>query len=202
VENCADELVATLQDSLVSRVAAALIPRLNGNRSPMNTLGTTDVNAYEAYLKGRFFTSRPDRQSQTKAVEYLELAVQLDPGYARARWALGDVYNRIGGFGFAPQRVMAPKAKVELQAAIALDPTLAEPWATLGLISHNYDWEGEADRNFKRAIALNPNYVGDLERAFAELDRMCEERTTNVMNLKADPVFDPSLGTAAVTRPR
>ena len=173
-----------LQDALVAQIASALLPKTGGSPSPrVNTVGTGNPLAYDAYLKGRYFFARRDRQSLLRAMEHLETAVRLDRGYALAHNALADVYHSLGGSGFAPQQVMIPKTKLQAHTAHELDPTLADPWATLALIAMNYDWEwDEAERLYRRAIALDPNhatahawygeflgYMGAFDEGLAEL---------------------------------
>jgi len=149
--------VLRLQDALVSQVAATVMPQLRGPGSRVSGVGTTNAKAYEAYLKGRYFFARRDGAGLRRAIDFLETAVRLDPGYALAHNALADAYHSLGGSGFAPQGVMIPKAKAEAQAALALNPTLADPWATLALIAMNYDWQwDEAERLYRRALAVDP----------------------------------------------
>lgn len=118
-----------------------------------------DPAVYEAYLKGRYYWNQRTVDSLKSAIGYYEAALKLDPTYAPAYAALADCYNQLGTVmvnGGSP-RVWRPRATDAAVKALQIDADLAEAHATLGYVQH-YDWEWEeAERSFRRAIALNPN---------------------------------------------
>lgn len=118
-----------------------------------------DPVVYENYLKGRFYSNKRTQGSLEQAAAFYRSAIDLDPTYAPAHAALADCYNQLGTvmIGTASPADMRPRARVEAVAAIQADDSLAEAHATLGYISH-YDWDwATAEREFRRAIDLNPN---------------------------------------------
>lgn len=143
--------------------------------------GTGSAAAHEAYLKGRFFWSKRTAESQQKAIEYFLQATRADPTYARAYAGLADAYL----FSTNPLHYQQTQALVKPMAlrALALDDTLAEAHASLAyfMSAVEWDWQG-AEREFQRAIALDPSYVtarhwhayhlaalGRLDEALAEI---------------------------------
>jgi eukaryotic-like serine/threonine-protein kinase len=116
-----------------------------------------DPDVYEAYLKGRYHWNQRTADSLRTAIGYYETALKLDPTYAPAYAALADCYNQLGTVlvnGGSP-RVWRPKAAEATIKALQIDQDLAEAHATLGYVRH-YDWQwDEAERSFRRAIALN-----------------------------------------------
>jgi len=118
-----------------------------------------DPVMYEAYLKGRFHWNKRTAESLEQAVTFYRSAIERDPTYAPAHAALADCYNQLATvmLGSASPLEMRPRAKAEAIAAIQADESLAEAHATLGYVSHyNWDW-ATAEREFRRAIELNPN---------------------------------------------
>jgi tetratricopeptide (TPR) repeat protein len=123
--------------------------------------------AYENYLKGRYYWNKRSDEGLTKAIGYYEQATRKDPQYALAYAGLADSYGIIGAtiFGSMPAREAAPKAKAAALRALEIDPTLAEAANSLATVKFNYDWDwaGAAD-GFKRAIELNPAYPTAYQR--------------------------------------
>ena len=118
-------------------------------------------DVYEAYLKGRYYWNRRTPGSIRTAIGYFDIAIALDPTYAPAHAALADCYNQLATVmvGGGSPREWRPKATEAAIRALQIDADLAEAHATLGYVRH-YDWEwAEAERSFRRAIALNPSYA-------------------------------------------
>jgi eukaryotic-like serine/threonine-protein kinase len=162
----ADSYERDLQDvlGLQNEVANAITQQVEGRLSQKNEArreGYRPVNleAYEAYLKGRYFWNKRDRTSLEKSLGYFNEAIAKDPNYALAYAGLADVYIVYG-----PDWAMAPKdvnekAKAAAQKALAIDDSLVEAHTSLASIYHNeWNWQG-AEREFKRAIQLNPSYA-------------------------------------------
>ena len=154
--------VFALQDAMAAQVTTALAPRLSSEaRARVTESGTVSAAAQQAYLKGRYFLSRRTREAIHKAVDQLEEAVRLDPAYALAHAALAETFVILPGYDpTANQHEHIAKSRAAAERALAIDPTLAEAHTTLALIAINYDWDwAGADRRFRRAIELNPNYA-------------------------------------------
>ncbi len=117
--------------------------------------------AYEAYLQGRYYMTKRTPGGYTKAIEYFQQAIRKDPGYAAAYAALADSYSLQGASLAAtePPKEAAEKAKAAARKALELDDTSAEAHAALGRILHFHDWDwGGAEKEFQRALELNPGY--------------------------------------------
>ena len=115
--------------------------------------------AYDLYLKGRYFLGARDPQLFPQAAEYFQQAVAKDPNYARAYAALADTYALTGSYFVSPSEEVIPKARAAALKALQLDNSLAEAHNSLALITENYDWDWQtAEKEFRRAIQLDPNY--------------------------------------------
>jgi TolB-like protein/Flp pilus assembly protein TadD len=188
-----------VQDSIAGRVAAALKPELSsdGELKPPAKRYTRSTEAFEAYLKGRFFWNKRTEEGFTKAAGYFQQALDLDPGYSLAYVGLADCYL-FGGAQPLPPKLLSAKAKSMAQRALEIDPSLGEAHASLGIIAQNFDmnWP-EAERQYKRAIELTPNYatahhwygeflalMGRFEDALAELRRAHELNPLSLIVIK------------------
>ena len=124
---------------------------------------TENNQAYELYLKGRFYWNKRTSEANLKAVEAFQQAIEKDPTFALAYSGLADSYILMGtqdAGGTLPPEDVLPKAKAAALKSIEIDSALAEPHVSLAHISYHYDLDREkAEREFKRAIELNPNYV-------------------------------------------
>jgi len=117
-----------------------------------------DPEAYEAYLRGRYFWNKRTEDGYKKAIAYFEQALENDPGYAVAWAGLADCYNLLANYDFLTPKEGFPKAKAAATKALELDETLAEGHASLGYVKDNYEWDWPgAEREIKRAIELAPN---------------------------------------------
>jgi tetratricopeptide (TPR) repeat protein len=119
----------------------------------------TNPEAYQLYLKGRYLANQTSAEELKKSVEYFQQAIAKDPGYAMAYVGLADSYNFLGGgLNYLRPSETLPKAKAAAQEALALDDTLGEAHAALAYAEWFYDWDWpRAEREFRRAIELNPN---------------------------------------------
>ncbi len=118
---------------------------------------TENEEAYQLYLKGRFFLNQ---RSLRKAMEHFEKAVALDPNYALAHAGLADSYVLLSPYAIGKPNETFPKAKDAAVKALSLDPELAEAHATLAKVSWLYEWNWDkAETGLNRAIKLNPNYA-------------------------------------------
>jgi TolB-like protein/DNA-binding winged helix-turn-helix (wHTH) protein/Tfp pilus assembly protein PilF len=149
------------------------------------SLSREAYEAYDLYLKGRYFWNKRTTQGFQHAIEYFEQAIAKDPSYARAHAGLADSYALMSGYSLAPQNEFMPKARAAAQRAVELDGRLAEAHTSLALITENYDWDWQnAEKEYRRAIQLDPNYAtahhwyaeylayqGRFDEAFAEIER-------------------------------
>jgi serine/threonine protein kinase/tetratricopeptide (TPR) repeat protein len=150
---------------------------------------TENAEAYQLYLKGRYFWNKRTRDDLRKSIEYFNQAIERDPNYALAYAGLADAYVLFSGYSAGTPQDSYPKARAAAKRALELDDTLAPAHAALGLELFAYEWDaGEATREFRRAIELNPNYAtahhwygnqvllytGRFDEAIAEMKRAQE----------------------------
>ena len=119
-----------------------------------------DPEAYEAYLKGRYHWNKRSGEELPKAVRYFQQAIAKDPSYAAAYAGLADSLSSFGTWGFVPPNEGCAKAKGFALRALEMDPGLAEAHVSLGWVTAWYDYDFmAAEREFERAIELNPRYT-------------------------------------------
>jgi len=150
---------------------------------------TENAEAYQLYLKGRYFWNKRTGADLKKAIDYFHQAIGIDPNYALAYAGLADAYGLLSGYGAASPKDSLPQAKAAAKKALELDNTLGEAHASLAQVLFAYDFNfAEANRAFRRAIELNPNYatahqwygqgglapLGQFEDAVAEMKRALE----------------------------
>jgi tetratricopeptide (TPR) repeat protein len=153
--------IFAIEEEIAREITDALRVRLSGDEE--KRLGKRDTDSKEAYqlfLRGRYYWNRRGRETLTRAVTCLEQAVEIDAGYALAHAAIADCYGLYDAYGLGSAREYVPKAKKAAMKALGIEASLAEPYACLGLVKayHDFDWLG-AEREFRRAIELNPNYT-------------------------------------------
>jgi len=155
--------VITLEHDLARTIAEKLKLNLSaGDQLRLNSPGKVNPGAYAAYLHGRFYWSKRTIEDFYKSIEYYEQAIAQDSNYAPAYAGLADAYALLGSSpndALPPNEAM-PKAKAAAQKALQLDDGLAEAHASLAYVSMVYDWDwSTAEKEFHRAIDLNPNYA-------------------------------------------
>jgi TolB-like protein/DNA-binding winged helix-turn-helix (wHTH) protein/Tfp pilus assembly protein PilF len=179
--------------ALEDRTARDIAQKVAVNLTPAQLrqlVGSRAVNrdAHLDYLRGRFYWNQRTPEGFEKAQRYFQAAIDKDPNYAAAFAGLADTYLLLGGYELRSQNEMIPKARAAAQRALQIE-NLSEAHATLGLIAENYDWDWPgAEREFRAAIALNPNYstahhwygeaflatTGRFDEALAEMKRAAE----------------------------
>ncbi len=154
--------VLALQDELASAIAGEINVQLTpGEKSRLTNAPAVNPAAHDAYLKGRYFFNRPSDENLSTAIAQFEQAVALDPNFAPAYSGLSDAYLWAA---FNEGVITAKEAKSKIRAAaekaLALDPGSAEAHTSLANYKswYEHDWAG-ADKEFRQAIALNPNYA-------------------------------------------
>jgi serine/threonine protein kinase/tetratricopeptide (TPR) repeat protein len=183
------EDVFAIQDEISLAIVENLKIKLLGRQKTNLTKRHTDnIDAYTLYLKGRYFWNKRTEKGLKKGIEYFKRAIKLDPEYAVAYTGLADSYNLLSAYSIASPGESIPKAKAAATKALEIDADLAEGHECLGHVSMLYDWNWEdAQREFRRAIELNPNYatahqrhgilltaMGRMDEALAEIKRAQE----------------------------
>ena len=150
-----------VETEVAQRIATALEATLTGSETrALTAKPTANVEAHEAYLKGRYFWNKRTIEGFKQATEYFSRAVTLDPGYAQAWAGFSDALLFLAGENGPDQKELRAQGRAALQKALEIDETLAEAHASLGLLAMNFDWDWtQAEREFKRAIELNQNYA-------------------------------------------
>ena len=151
--------VLALQNAVATQVSERLRGALTGEQKKRVTRhGTEDPEAYRLYLMGRYSAGRGTEEATVKAIELFEQSIAKDPAYPQAHAGLADASLALGAHGLVSPRATAARAAGEARKAIALDPELAEPNVSLGLVKFLYEWDwAGADAAFRRAIAVNPS---------------------------------------------
>jgi DNA-binding winged helix-turn-helix (wHTH) protein/TolB-like protein len=153
--------IFALEDALSERVAHSIRLKLTGEETRRLTKRSTErPDAYEAYVKGRYFWNKRTDKGLKKGLEYFRQAISLDPSFAEAYVGVADSYATLGLYAVLPPNEAFPAAKEAAKRALGMDDGLAEAHATLGFIHFYYDWNGaDAANEFRRALADNPNYA-------------------------------------------
>jgi serine/threonine-protein kinase len=177
--------ILALQNEVVGQISEKLRPRLSGaDQQRLTRRYRESVDAYQLYLKGRYEAYKFTAEGIEKGIKLFNQALQVDASYALAHAGLSETYMVASGWYMQP-REAGPKAKEAALKALALDGSLDEAHGALAVVLAMYDWDWPgADREFKRALELNPgsrsvgdNYgqilamTGRLNEAFAEQRR-------------------------------
>lgn len=152
--------LVNLQSDIAKAVSAKLRSKLSGEEeAKVSKSATTSPEAYQAYLKGRYYWNQRTAENVRLAIQQFRTATEIDPNYALAYTGLADCYVLLPEYAGSPPRDAVTQAKTFADRAIAIDDQAGETHATLAMI-HNQLWEWtEAEKEFKRAIELSPNYA-------------------------------------------
>jgi eukaryotic-like serine/threonine-protein kinase len=149
--------IVSLQQQIAGDIAERLRSKLSGaEKQQVAKQGTQNPEAYELYVRGRYYWNKRTIADLNSAISYFKQAIEKDPSYALAYSGLADSYVVLPYHTGDPNELM-PQAKAAAQKALELDPTLARPHAVLGLVKTAYEWDfagGEAE--FRKAIAIDP----------------------------------------------
>jgi TolB-like protein/Tfp pilus assembly protein PilF len=155
------EDIFSLQDEISLAIVDNLKVKLLGkDKAKFIKRYTQNLEAYDLYLKGRFFWNKRTEESMEKSVEYFKKAIQRDPEYALAYAGLADSYITLGAWFFLTPKEAFPESKKAAIKALEIDGLLAESHNALAYIRHIYEWDWQgAEKGFKHTIELNPNYA-------------------------------------------
>ena len=155
--------VLDVEAQISSEISERLLLRLTSEeRNQLAKRPTDNVEAYHAYLKGRYCWNKRTDEDVRHAIDYFKKAIDSDPSYAVAYVGLADCYLLLGSFGIATlaPKDAFPRAREAVERAMEIDDTLAEAHNTLAYCLANYDWNWTAaQREFKRALELKPGYA-------------------------------------------
>jgi serine/threonine protein kinase/tetratricopeptide (TPR) repeat protein len=158
--------IASVQEEIASAISGNLRLRLTSEDKTRMAKSATNPEAYQLYLKGRYLSNQSTAEGLKKGIEYFQQAIDKDPSYAMAYVGLADSYNWLGaGLNYESPSETLPKAKAAARKALELDDQLGEDHAAQAYAAWFYDrdWPS-AEREFKRAIELNPNSAISHER--------------------------------------
>lgn len=220
----AEQYARKMADLLATQreIATAVTQKLQLQLSGDDTKGltktyTNDNEAYQLYLKGRFYWNKRTPESLKTAIEQFKAASEKDPNFALAYVGIADSYMVGIYYTRGKEKEAIPTAKAYVAKALDIDPSLAEAHATMGLVS-TYLWEwAEAEKHFKRSIELNPNYpsarhwysrllrpMGRFDEAFEQivLAKKADELSMAISNNVAENLFEKGDVQGAVSETR
>lgn len=150
-----------IQEEIATEIAEKLKVKLSGSeKKKLAKRQTKNSEAYQLYLKGRFYWNKRSQEAIKKAISFFNQALDEDPLCANAYAGLADCYALLGNYGAVPADQYFPKAKQAALKALEIDEQSAEAYTSLGMIKYRYDWDWEgAEKDFLRAIELNPSYA-------------------------------------------
>jgi Tfp pilus assembly protein PilF len=195
--------VLAVQQEMAEEISNKLRMQLSGEEKRLLSKRRADNSeAFQLYLKGRYFRQKYEEQSIRKAVTSFNEAIAIDPSYALAYAGLADAYYGLSNLYMAPRDAM-PRVRAAAQRALALDDSLAQAHTSLALVLCWYDWDFRGgEREFRRAIGLNPNdseahrLYGDFLTATGRFDEaLVEKRKAE----RLDPLSVPASSDVART---
>ncbi len=195
----------TVQEQIAREISERLRTRLTiEEQKQFSKRYTGDVQAYQLYLKGRYYWNKRTRDGYKKATQQFEQAIEKDPSYALAYAGIADCYNVLSSYGIASPRESIPKGEAAARRALEIDGDLAEAHTSLAYVKYQYEWDwagGESE--FRRALELNPNYstahqwyalelagMGRMTDALREINRAQElDPLSLIANVNAGWIF-------------
>ena len=152
--------VQAVQQDITSAISTRLREHLSGEtKHQVQKGGTTDPEAYQDYLKGHYYWEKRTPETLEKSKDYFNQAIEKDPNYGLAYVGLADYYNVLSDYSPVPESEAAPKAKAAAQKALAIDSSLPEAHAALAAAHWSLFEVADSEREFQRALELNPNFA-------------------------------------------
>jgi serine/threonine protein kinase len=178
------DIAKTIADSLKAKLTRS-------ERQAIAVRPTANPEAYELYLKGRFFWNKRTGADLRQAIDYFNQAIAKDPNYALAYAGLADCYDLLHEYSDLSPKESYPKAKAAAIKALELDDTLGEAHTSLAYSLINYDWDWRsAEREYQRAIQLDPNYA-TAHQWYAECLSMLGRHSEAIAEIKKAHELDP-----------
>jgi len=184
--------IFAVEDSISNQVMQALMIKLSGDdKKKLAKQHTTNSEAHQLYLKGRYYLTKRSAEGVLKGVECFRKAIELDAGFDLAYSGLADCYALSSSYAGRPPSECYPKAKIAALKALQLNDELAEAHASLGLIALDYEWQWDAaEKNLTRAIELNPNLL-DARQWYAMLLLSLGRKQEALWQMKQAHEIDP-----------
>jgi TolB-like protein/tetratricopeptide (TPR) repeat protein len=198
--------LVTLQSEVARDVSSKLKSKLSGAEvAKVEKSYTADPEAYQLYLKGKFYWNKRTGESLKQAAEFYRQAIEKDQNYALAYSGLAETYVLFSSYDVAPADDSMPQAKAAAQRALAIDDSLAEAHNALGFYLSNYEWNRVAsEKEYRRAIELKPNYASahhwlgaDLSNVKRFDDSLAELRRAEELD-PLSPIIGTNLGDTLV----
>jgi serine/threonine protein kinase/Tfp pilus assembly protein PilF len=189
--------VVEVQEEIANEISGRLRLSLTGEeKKRLRKKPTQDPQAYQDYLRGRFYWNKRTEDGVKRGIEYFQRAVEKDPGYPLPYVGLADSYNILGYYAYAAPRDVFPKAKAAALRALEIDGTLTEAHASLGYVQLYYEWDWSgAEREFQGVIERNPTYstghlyygnhlivTGRFTEAAEQFEKACELDPLSLIN--------------------
>ena len=191
------EDIFEVQDEIASKIANTLREKLTGKekKKPLVTIATKNLDAYNLYLKGKFYLNKWTPESGKRGIEYLEQAIAEEPDFALAHSTLAFCYTLLGVMGTIPTKIAFTRAKEIADRAIKLDDKLASAHSSLGLINIFVDWDLDAAyKSFQTALELSPG-DGEILHAYyiylTAVGKLDEAVNTMERAVQLDPLSLP-----------
>ena len=153
--------IFTIEEEISREISDKLRLKLSGaEKKQLTKRYTENTEAYQLYLKGRFYWNKRTPEALKKGIEYFQRAIDSDPGYALAYAGLADSYNILVSYSALAPHDAFPKAKAAATRALEIDRKLAEAHTSMAFVKFGYDWDwAGSERGFKQAIKFNPGYA-------------------------------------------
>jgi serine/threonine protein kinase/Tfp pilus assembly protein PilF len=196
--------LVTLQSEIARDVSSKLKSKLSGaDVAKVEKTYTTNPEAYQLYLKGKFFWNKRTGESLKQASELYRQAIEKDPNYALAYSGLAETYVLFSSYDVAPANDSMPQAKAAALRALEIDDSLAEAHTALGFYLSNYEWDRDgSEKEYRRAIEVKPNYAtahhwlgSDLSNVKRFDDGLVELRRAEELD-PLSPIIGTNLGDA------
>jgi serine/threonine-protein kinase len=184
--------ILTVQGTIAKEIAERLRYKITGEQEKLLTKRYTEnTEAYQLYLKGRYFWNQRTPASLQKSMEFYQQAINKDPNYALAYAGMADSYVALPSINDADPKECYPKAKIAVAKALELDDTLVEAHATMMFIKSHYDWDwAGVEKEYRRAVELNPNYPVTHATYGGYLNKL-KRPTEGIVELKRALELDP-----------
>jgi TolB-like protein/Tfp pilus assembly protein PilF len=183
--------ILAVQEEIAKEISEKLRLRLSGEEHKQLTTATANPEAYQLYLKGRYFWNKRTGDAISKSIEYFNQAIAKDGNYALAYAGLADAYVILPSYTPTSGKEVYPKARVAATKALEINDKLAEAYTARAYIRAYFDWDfANAEGDFKRSIELNPNYP-TARQWYGEFLTLMGRHSEAIAELKRAQELDP-----------